>query len=182
MIVSELNAQAELAQYRILSRDAHSSHALWIDSQSMKPLNYTNADQTWVRHAEVGTLGFEPLLGLPNPSQYDFLIYKGLEIDMHPYGACFHDLAEHISTGLIEWLQAKSVDCLLVGGLATDFCVKATVLQLLKHTDLEICLNLAACRGIDVVGERRALAEMRELGVKIFDDAQAIRLYLGKNE
>ncbi|MFX5522361.1 isochorismatase family protein, partial [Acinetobacter baumannii] len=74
--------------------------------------------------------GFELLDELPRPIDYDFFVWKGVEPDLHPYGACYHDLAERRSTGVIEYLRQNGVSHVLVGGLALDYCVKNTALQL----------------------------------------------------
>ena len=137
-IAAELNAQARLAQLRAMSKDAHSPAARWIcasHAEQLRPTGLPNAREAWVAHAIVGTDGFELLDELPPITAYDFCVWKGVEPDMHPYGACYHDLAEKLSTGLIEWLRDKGATVLLVGGLATDYCVKTTVLQLLRGGD-----------------------------------------------
>lgn len=182
-IVPQLNAQAKLADYRVLTRDAHSANAVWVApsvDQQLQPLDYPNANVSWVRHAEVGTQGFAPLPNLPSPIAYDFLVYKGVDVDLHPFGACFHDLAETVSTGLIEWLQAKQCTTVIAGGLATDYCVKDTVLQLCKHSDFRVLVNLAACRGIDPATSAQAIEAMQQAGAIILDDSQAIAQYLAK--
>ncbi|MDO5687327.1 MAG: isochorismatase family protein [Neisseria sp.] len=178
-IVAELNAQAALANLRVLTKDAHSAHAVWAVERaedSLQPLDFPDADLTWRRHAEVGTLGFEALPGLPRPQDYDFLVYKGVEKDMHPYGACFHDLNETISTGLIEWLRDQQAQTIIVGGLATDYCVKNTVLQLCRHGSWQVVVNLAACRGIADDTTAAALEAMRAAGARIVDSSQDIKL------
>ena len=183
-IVAELNAQAELADFRVLTRDAHGARAVWIvpeHTQMVQPLDFPNANLTWVRHAEVGTDGFLPLPGLPAPADYDFLAIKGCDDDMHPFGICYQDLAERISTGLIEWLQARDAKVLLVGGLATDYCVKASVLQLCRVKGWKVLLNTAACRGIAEETTRTALEEMREAGAILLQNAQAVRTWLAEN-
>ncbi|MBQ9724175.1 MAG: nicotinamidase, partial [Neisseriaceae bacterium] len=61
-IVEELNKQAKLSDFRVMSKDAHSKHSVWAvekAEESLQPLNYANSDLTWRRHAEVGTDGFE---------------------------------------------------------------------------------------------------------------------------
>ena len=182
-IVEELNAQAALADFRVMTKDAHSQHAVWAvekAEESLQPLNYANSDLTWCRHAEVGSVGFELLPQLPHPTEYDFLVYKGVERDMHPYGACFHDLTGKISTGLIEWLHAKQAAVLIVGGLATDYCVKNTVLQLLANGTWQVYLNLAACRGIADDTVAAALDEMRQKGAIICQNTVEIQHKLGK--
>ncbi len=185
LIVPQLNAQAKLASYRVLTRDAHSANAVWVvpsAQQQLQPLDYPNANLTWVRHAEVGTKGFEPLPKLPAVTEYDFLVYKGVDADLHPFGACFHDLTENISTGLIEWLQAKKCKVVIASGLATDYCVKDTVLQLCKHGDWKVLVNLAACRGIDSATTKQAIKDMRQAGAVILDSHQAVAQWLTQHE
>ena len=152
-IVEELNAQAALASLRIGSRDAHSPQAVWIAGNGhpvLSPVSgYPDVDVYWPAHAIVGTKGFEFITGL-DPKNYDFQVYKGIEIDKHPYGACYHDLANTLSTGAIEYLREHGITTVICGGLATDYCVKNTVLQL-RAAGFEVILNLAACRGIIVI-------------------------------
>lgn len=177
LIAAELNAQAALADYRIMTKDAHSAHAVWVtDSHQtmLRPLPYANADLTWVRHAEPGTQGFELITGLPHPSEYDLLIYKGVERDLHPYGACYHDIAETISTGLIEWLKVKQVDTVIVGGLALDYCVKTTALQL-ANAGFNTVVNLQASRGLTEQTIITAKQQMQQAGIILFDDLRALQ-------
>ena len=110
-IVAALNAQAALATLRTGSKDAHPANAPWVVTEPgamLQPLALANADLTWPAHCVPGTPGFELLDGLPAPIDYDFFVWKGVEPDLHPYGACYHDLAERRSTGLIEFLQAAA--------------------------------------------------------------------------
>ncbi|ULJ64772.1 nicotinamidase [Wielerella bovis] len=182
-IVAELNAQAALADLRVMSKDAHSPSAQWLVSSHAEQLRDTglpNARETWVSHAVVGTEGFRLLDGLPAITEYDYCVWKGVEPDMHPYGACYHDLAEKLSTGLIEWLHAKGAKTLIVGGLATDYCVKTTVLQLLRGGDWQVIVNRAACRGIAPETIALAWQNMAEHGVIVLDNAAQIANYLQK--
>ena len=181
LIVPELNAQAALADWRVLTRDAHSAQAVWVvdtPAQMLQALPYPNADLTWVRHAEVGSEGFLPLPGLPAPEDYDFLVHKGLDTHMHPYGACFHDIGETLSTGLLEWLQVHGADCLIIGGLATDYCVKDTVLQLCRYSQWQVLVNLAACRGIAPESTAAAKQQMQSVGAVLLEDADAVAAWL----
>lgn len=149
-IVEALNNQAKYAKFRVGSKDWHSTNAHWIateDFPQFTPIyNSKNMDMRWNAHCIAGTKGAELLDGLPKPEDYDFMVYKGLELDMHPYGACYHDLKGTRSTGLIEFLKANGVKNVIVGGLALDYCVKSTVFQLAPH--FKVLINLAACRAI----------------------------------
>ena len=168
-IVGELNEQAEFAALRVASRDAHTLAALWLptpDQPQFSPITgYPNLDVRWRAHAIVGTKGFEFIAGL-DPARYAFQVYKGIQPDMHPYGACYHDLAGKLSTGVIEYLKQRDITTVIVGGLATDYCVKNTVLQLID-AEFSVILNLGACRGIAPDTTEAALAEMKTKGAQI---------------
>lgn len=173
LIAGELNAQAEFASVRAASRDAHSSSAVWIAGGGHAPLTpvegYEDCDLYWPSHAIVGTKGFNFIPGL-DPKAYSYQVYKGIEPDKHPYGACYHDLKDTLSTGVIEFLQAHGIKAVICGGLATDYCVKTTALQLVR-AGFTVILNLAACRGIAPDTVDAAIKEMRESGVIIVNNS-----------
>lgn len=172
-IAGELNAQAKYANVRVASRDAHSLNALWISDENHPPLSpidgYTDLDIRWPAHAIIGTKGFDFIDGL-DPKAYDFQVFKGIEPDKHPYGACYHDLADRLSTGVIEYLRQHGITTVICGGLATDYCVKTTALQLRK-AGFNVILNKAACRGIAPDTIAIALDEMKKAGVVIVENA-----------
>lgn len=175
-IAGELNAQARLADLRVGSKDAHSPKALWVADAAnpqFSPVEGRDVDIRWNLHAVPGTKGFELIAGLPHPADYDFFVWKGIEPDMHPYGACYHDLANTRSTGVIEWLRARSVSHIILGGLATDYCVKNTVLQLCA-ADFAVGVNLAACRGIAADTVASALREMQAAGAVLVNSHRDI--------
>lgn len=151
-IVDELNKMSSLAKYRVGSKDAHCLGSIHIadenNPQFSKVENYKNIDIRWNKHCIMGTKGAESLDGLPHWSEYDYFVWKGIEPDTHPYGACYHTLDDSRSTGVIEWLKCKGVKTVIIGGLATDFCVKHTALQL-KKAGFTVIINLKACRAIN---------------------------------
>lgn len=178
-IVEELNAQAKLATLRIGAKDAHPANAIWVADEAHPqgtPISGKQVDCRWKRHAVPGEFGFAFLTGLPHPTEYDYFIWKGVEPDMHPYGACYHDLTETLSTGLIEYLKQQGVQRTIVGGLTTDFCVKTTVIQLLQ-AGFDVVVNLAACRGIAVDSTRSAITEMQAAGAMMAENAAQIPYY-----
>ncbi len=166
-IVDELNKQAQFASLRVGSKDSHSPHAVWIATENHPPLEKIvgrNMDVRWPAHAVPGTVGFELLDGLPVIDDYDYFVWKGIELDMHPYGACYHDLSEKLSTGVIEFLHSKHINTILVGGLATEYCVKNTALQL-QQAGFQVVINLAACRGVDEMKIQQAIDTMKSNGI-----------------
>lgn len=179
MIADELNKQARCASIRVGSKDAHSPKAVWIATQDKPQFsaieNEPNADIRWVEHAVPGTKGFELIAGLPKVTEYDYFVWKGVEPDMHPYGNCYHDFAEKLSTGVIEFLNAAGITTVIAGGLATDYCVKTTVLQLL-NAGFRVIVNLGGCRGIMPESTKQAIDEMRQAGANFVDSAQEIEM------
>jgi nicotinamidase/pyrazinamidase len=75
-------------------------------------------------------------------------------------------------TGLSAWLRGHDVDQVVVLGLATDYCVKATVLHALDH-GFGVTVVVDGCRGVDIqAGDAdAALAEMAAAGARLLTSA-----------
>lgn len=182
-IVDELNKNAECGSFRIGSKDAHGANAVWIAPNLDKiatPIPSTvndspNVDCYWPRHCEVGTDGFELLDGLPHPMDYDFFVYKGAEKDVHPYGACYHDIYETMSTGAIEMLKLRNIEVVIVGGLALEYCVLNTIEQLLGAGFIVI-LNLSSTRAITEAGYYQTIAYLESEDFNILIAKNAIEI------
>ncbi|GAB4392713.1 MAG: isochorismatase family protein [Gammaproteobacteria bacterium] len=172
-IVDELNAQAQFACVRIGSKDAHPPNAIWVAQEGdhmLEPIEGENVDVRWPSHAVPGTFGFELIKGLPKVSEYDFFVWKGVEPDMHPYGSCYHDFKECMSTGVIEFLQARKIKTVLVGGLATEYCVAKTVQQLLSAS-FKVVINLEACRPLNPQEGELVLRSLMNIGALVVQNA-----------
>ena len=182
LIAPALNTMAQRAMLRLGSKDAHPANAAWVvaeAAQMLQPLALANADLTWVSHCVPGTPGFELLDGLPAPLDYDYFVWKGVEPDLHPYGACYHDLAEKRSTGVIEFLRQNGVDLVLVGGLALDYCVRTTALQL-RRAGFEVIVYLPACRAIASETAEAACIAMGEQGITLAASLEQLDSALAK--
>ena len=171
LLAEALNGQAEFARLRVGSKDAHPANAIW-RAEPGKPqfsaVSGKSVDIRWNLHCVPGTKGHELLDGLPHPADYDFFVQKGIEPDMHPYGACYHDLAERQSTGVIEYLRCNGIRCVIVGGLATDYCVQTTALQL-QRAGFQVVVNLEACRGISSETVQAAIEQMKASAIVVLD-------------
>lgn len=182
-IADELNKNAKFGLLRVGSKDAHPSNPIWAVTPE-KPIlseiegDHKNVDVHWNLHCQVGTFGFEYIDGLPPVSEYDFMVYKGIEVDMHPYGACYHDLANKKTTGVIEYLKANGIRNVVVGGLATDFCVANTAKQL-HNAFFNVIINLASCRGISEEKMAEEIAIMKKMGIKFVNNADELKLIEG---
>ncbi len=181
LIVDALNQNAKIAKYRIVSRDLHPENALWnaeTPENMFEKVGLPNVDIKWNPHCRMNTVGAELLEGLPHPiTGYDFSVAKGMDVDCHPYGACYHDLKSKRTTGVIEFLKMEGVEFVIVGGLATEFCVYETVKQL-TSAGFYVLINKEAVKGLD--GADKALEEMNTLvdRAQVFNNASEIQLYL----
>lgn len=173
-IVEALNEQAKYTKYHFASLECHPSDAIWFASPEHPQLSpiegdYPDLDVYWNRHCIVGAKGWEILDGLPSLYEYDFVAFKGMFRHMHPYGACYHDLREQIHTGLIRYLREAGVQTTILGGLAENFCVATTAIQL-KKAGFNVFVNLSACRPIGDPTEKRQ--EMTSLGIKLMAECK----------
>ena len=120
---------------------------------------------TWPVHCVQGSAGalFHPALRLPADA---IVVSKGEREDRAGYSA-FEGLTED-GTPFSEDLRNRGITHLYVGGLATDYCVKHSVLDGLSE-GLRVTVLQDAIAGVDVqTGDSvRAIAEMREKGAEV---------------
>lgn len=176
-IVEQLKRNHTMASLKLVSRDMHPPGAAWeatSPDQMLQPVGLPEVDLKWNPHCVVGTPGVELLPGLPAIRDYDFQLNKGIDPDAHPYGAFYHDQADTLSTGGIEFLRAHQIETVIVGGLALDFCVKKSVEQLLD-ADFNVVLNLASTRAVFADNTQAVVAELEQKGAVIVENAEALR-------
>lgn len=111
----------------------------------------------WPPHCIRNTFGaaFHPDLILPPGVE---VISKAESSDADSYSAFG-------GTGLAERLRTAGVERIWIGGLAQDYCVRATALDGLNER-FEVHLIVSATRAVDVRPDdgRRALEEIRQAG------------------
>jgi len=143
-------------------RKFDSAGALIIATRDWHPPNHISFRDyggLWPQHCVQGTKGaeFHPDLRLPNKV---LIVSKATDPKREAYSG-------FEGTGLDEMLRRFGVRRVFVGGLATEYCVKNTVLDALKY-GFETFLLEDAVKGIDVnLGDtERAIREMLEKGAK----------------
>lgn len=120
----------------------------------------------WPDHCVAGSPGadFHPAL---KTERAKLIIRKGFSLNLDSYSAFFEN--DGITpTGLAGWLSSLGVGSVVVMGLATDYCVKATALDARK-LGLEVSI---VAEGVRAVNARpgdgdAALKIMEEAGCKI---------------
>jgi len=118
----------------------------------------------WPVHCVQNTQGaeFHSALRLSSTAT---VLSKGTMADADSYSG-FDALDEH-GIDLAVLLRARGVEHIFVGGLATDYCVRQTVLDGLQQ-GFDVTVLLDAIRGVDLVpgDSARALEEMSLAGAR----------------
>lgn len=105
-----------------------------------------------------------PLL---NQAAITTIFRKGQDPDIDSYSA-FFDNGRRAKTPLDDWLQQHGIKSLFIMGLATDYCVKYTVLDALA-LGYQTTVISDGCRGVNLQPQdsQQAFDAMRDAGASI---------------
>ncbi|CAN5249661.1 bifunctional nicotinamidase/pyrazinamidase [soil metagenome] len=119
----------------------------------------------WPDHCVQGTHGAEFHPGL-NTKKTQVIIRKGFRKEIDSYST-FYENDHKTKTGLTGYLKDRGINDLYTVGLASDFCVKWSVLDGIKE-GFNMHIVEDAVEGIDLEGSLAAAwEEMKDAGVKI---------------
>ncbi|MBN2023159.1 MAG: bifunctional nicotinamidase/pyrazinamidase [Pirellulales bacterium] len=126
----------------------------------------------WPDHCVADTPGAELAAGLDR-TRIHRVFEKGTDRTVDSYSG-FFDNGRRRATGLDAYLRERGVDEVFVMGLATDYCVKFTVLDAVG-LDLATHVVLDGCRGVELrPGDvERAVEEMLAAGASVVQSAAA---------
>ena len=116
----------------------------------------------WPAHCVQETNGAKILV---NPSLITKVIQKGMNSKFDSYSGFMDDGGA--KTELDKVLKAAAIKTLIVYGIATDYCVKATVLDGLKE-GYNVYVIQDLCRGVADDTSKAALEEMKQKGAKVW--------------
>ena len=149
-VLDALEAAAPTVDLVVASRDAHpADHCSFVAQGGIWPPHCVEGTHGAELHSDIAAL--EP----------DIVVDKATESDRDAYSA-------FDGTRLAETLRERGVDRLVVGGLATDYCVRASVLDALRE-GFAVTVLADGIRGVEVTpgDTERALREMREAGAVV---------------
>lgn len=171
---------------------ANGGYELIIASQDWHPANHGSfaSQHEGKKPFEMGELSGQPQMMWPdhcvqntsdaelhpslNKTAIQYIQRKGENPAVDSYSA-FRDNDLSAKTGLDEFLRGKSISDLDICGLATDYCVKFSVLDALDMLpNVNIRFIEDASRGIDPEGIREAIKEMRMNGAEIINSNSII--------
>ncbi len=134
----------------------------------------------WPTHCVKETTGADFAPGLDR-MRWDRVFVKGTDPEIDSYSG-FYDNGHRQATGLGEYLRGRGVTDVFVAGLATDYCVKFTVLDALE-LGFKTHLIADACRGVNLQpGDvQKAVDAMRAAGAEIVSAKEIVsRVEVGK--
>jgi len=146
-VLPALVAAAADAELVVASRDAHpADHCSFAEQGGIWPVHCVEGTHGAELHPDIAALG------------PDLVVDKATAADRDAYSA-------FDGTGLAQELRARGVDRLVVGGLATDYCVRASVLDAIAE-GFAVTVLAEGIRGVEVQpgDTERALQEMRAAG------------------
>lgn len=125
----------------------------------------------WPDHCVQGTPGasFHSALDV---AAIDHVVRKGTDPSVDSYSG-FFDNDRRLDTGLGEYLMSRGVDELVVCGLATEYCVKYTVLDAVGM-GFGVTVVEDGCRAVELQSGDgdRALLEMHGAGAKVIESSE----------
>jgi nicotinamidase/pyrazinamidase len=157
-VVAPLNALA--ARFAIAGRPVVATR----DWHPRRTVHFQEFGGPWPPHCVQGTPGaeFHPNLVLPTGT---VVVSSGTREDEDGYSV--FDARDDAGRPVADLLREQGIKHLYIGGLATDYCVKASVLDA-RELGFEVTVLEDAVRAVNVQpgdGER-ALAAMREAGAR----------------
>ncbi|OAT37540.1 bifunctional nicotinamidase/pyrazinamidase [Proteus myxofaciens] len=160
------------------------THGVIIASQDWHPANHLSfAVNSNTLIGEVGELNGLPQVWWPvhcvqdsngadfhpslNKHLIEHIIYKGQNRHIDSYSA-FFDNDHKYQTGLHTLLQKLNIDHLYILGIATDYCVKFTVLDALD-LGYQVSVITDGCQGVNIQenDSEEALAQMQNKGARL---------------
>lgn len=153
-IVPVINGLVPRFEHRAFSRDWHpEDHCSFSDNPEF-------VDGSWPAHCVRDTPGaaFHPGLDVPEEA---LVVDKATDAGREAYSG-------FEGASLAGELRSRGVTRVFVCGLATDYCVKATVLDAVRN-GFETVLVADACRGVDIPAGAAAAAvdEMKAAGATV---------------
>ena len=140
------------------------------DWHPQKTIHFNTYGGQWPPHCIQGSTGAEFRADLALPQDV-VIVSAGMAPDEEGYSG--FEGRDHKGVGLSDLLRTYGVERIFVGGLATDYCVKHTVIDGLKQGFKVILLEDAVCGvNLDPNDSKRAIDEMLRAGAEKSSELQ----------
>lgn len=152
---------------KVASKDWHpKGHSSFASTHGKQPGEHLHDQILWPDHCVQDTPGSAFSTGWSS-DKIEKVFFKGTDPYIDSYST-FFDNEHKRSTGLHEYLTKKAIDTVFIAGLATDYCVKYSVLDALK-LGYKTFVVVDGCRAVNLhpSDEANALEEMRLAGAHL---------------
>jgi nicotinamidase/pyrazinamidase len=146
----------------VFSKDFHPiNHTSFAVNHGAEPFTVVNGEMKWTVHCVNDQKGSEihPDIKTDLGNIKTLIVLKGTDPNREEYSGATPDA--------ISFIEASDSEIVVVLGLATDYCVKATALDLKRLTSKKILVDLLGCRGVAPETTAQAITEMKEAGIEI---------------
>lgn len=153
-----------------LTKDLHPlNHKSFAINCNVEPYTVVNNEMKWPVHCIAGTKGAQIHEDLTFPAEMSErvnILNKGTNPQLEEYSGYSLKIQSDPQIGAFvqQWVKGSVVD---VVGLATDFCVRATALDLFKHAKVNVIME--GCRGVNSETTKMAIGELKKIGVNVLE-------------
>jgi nicotinamidase/pyrazinamidase len=149
-------------------------NGLYFATRDWHPAESTHFD-VWPSHCVAGTLGaeFHPALNIKGSS----ILSKGMGQTEDAYsGFDARDERNKSLDVLLDTYRRRDHLALIIGGLATDYCVRATVLDAIRQHNTDVFVPIDAVRAVNINPEDGddAIEEMMASGAMICESTDIL--------
>ena len=165
-----------------LLQTAEANHRLIIATRDWHPpesSHFTNGGGDWPPHCVAASKGarFHPTLELPSTA---LIVSKGLLPGEDGYSA--FDGTDNNRCSFLELLKAHSIEAVVFCGLATDYCVRATVLDAIQAGfSAFVVLGATAPVNLKQTDGTEAAREMQAAGADVLSTEAAQHFLMKKS-
>ena len=161
--VNRLLATAALRGYRLFTtQDWHPTETAHFSAAP----NYVT---TWPVHCVAATPGAALHPGIVLPRGTAHFLKGDVALQAGEQDESYSGYSGHTATGesLAAWLRHNGITEVVLGGLALDYCVKATALDLRQQAGLEVTVIRDATAPVAPATGEQAVAELTAAGVRL---------------
>lgn len=171
------NVNALLAQFAIRRYGIFTTQD-WHPRETAHFAEEPDFTTTWPRHCVADTPGAElhPSIKVPSASERFLKGQEPLADGKDDISYSGYNAVNKEAVGLPEWLECRGVTSVVLGGLALDYCVGLTAIDLKQKMDLkEVTVVVDATRPVSEGTGQAMLDKFDKLGINIASTDEVIR-------
>jgi nicotinamidase/pyrazinamidase len=169
------NVNALLGAFAVRNLDIFTTQD-WHPENTAHFADNPNFSTTWPRHCVADTPGaaLHSDIQVPDTAVAFKKGYEVLEDGAEDTSYTGYNGINESGETLRDWLQSRGTTEVVLGGLALDYCVKATALDLRQKLGLDVVLVTDATKAVAAETGAASLEELEAAGVKFLTTAELL--------